>query len=140
MGFSSANHLYSTSAALNFQPCQIVYLEHEASRLYAEVVQVAESRQLCWVRPLLLVMDSSVSVDPISAIEAPSNWYDLRNGADLLYPLVLFRKALDTEVIPLLTLLYSLGNEGDDRCSDPAGHQQLKLFIKKIWQTHPDLF
>jgi hypothetical protein len=139
MGFSSANHLYLTSAALNFQPCQIVCLEHEASRLYAEVVQVAESRHLCWVRPLVLVLDSFVSVDPQTA-EAPSTWYDLRNGADLLYPLVLFRKALDTEVIPLLNLLYSPGSEGDDGCSDAAGHQQLKLFIKKVWQTHPDLF
>ncbi len=43
----------------NFQPLQIVCLEHLATCLYAEVIQVVESRQVCWVRPLLLVQYST---------------------------------------------------------------------------------
>ncbi len=36
-------------------PSQILYLEHGSSRLYAEAVQVIESRHLCWARPILLI-------------------------------------------------------------------------------------
>ncbi len=37
-----------------FQPRQILCLEHEQSRLYAEVIQVVQDRPVCWLRPLIL--------------------------------------------------------------------------------------
>ncbi len=37
-----------------FQPRQILCLEHGQSRLYAEVIQVVPDRPVCWLRPLIL--------------------------------------------------------------------------------------
>ena len=82
----------------NFQPLQIVCLEHLATRLYAEVIQVVESRQVCWVRPLLLV-------EPTTDIE-PSV-LDLRSTVDLLWSLAAFRPALDTEILPFLANIFT---------------------------------
>ena len=38
-------------------PSQILYLEHGSARLYAEAIQIVETRQLCWVRPTLLIQN-----------------------------------------------------------------------------------
>lgn len=106
----------------DFQPRQIVCLEHRDSCLYAEVIQVVESRQVGWIRPLLLVE---------CAFENPAN-YDLRAIADLLWPIALFRPALDTEVMPLLVQL--LASEPPlDR--DPVAFTQLHQFIHQVWQS-----
>ncbi len=78
---------------LNFQAGQIVFLEYGDSRLYAEVIQVVVERNLCWVRPLLLVIQES-EARQVS---------DLRSTSDLLWAINLFQPALDTEVIELYT-------------------------------------
>jgi hypothetical protein len=119
----------------NFQPYQIVFLEHGCTRLYAEMVQFVESRDLCWVRPLALV-----SVDV--SIEF-RNWtdydrltiQDLREGSDLMCPAVLFQEALDVEVIPLMTHLHE-----DSKVKGSIAHQSLHEFIQQIWQARPELF
>ena len=81
---------------LEFQPSQIVYLESPSGeRLYTEVIQIVKSRELAWVRPLMLASARE------EASRSPT-LYDMRDSADLLWPLALFRPALDTEVIPLL--------------------------------------
>jgi hypothetical protein len=116
----------------NFQPRQIVCLEHKDTRLYAEVIQVVDSRQVCWVRPLLL---AEFPHQNYSSFEPPL--YDLRSSADLVWPLTLFRPALDTEVIPLLVQLLTLEPQPD---CDPAAKQQLNQFIHQVWQAHPDAF
>lgn len=113
----------------NFEPRQIVALEHEDTCLYAEVIQVITSRRLCWVRPLLLSV--------FQAYEQPSPIYDLRDSADLLWPIALFRFALDTEVIGLLaTLLPSQTQTEPNR----VAQQQLNQFIYRIWQARPSAF
>lgn len=109
----------------NFHPCQIVYLEHESTRLYAEVIQVG-SRPVCWVRPLLLA--NNYLWEPLVS--------DLRSTADLVLPLTLFHPALDTEVIPLLVLLTS--EPQPER--DPLAVEQLNQFIHKVWQAQPSTF
>ncbi|HIK09494.1 MAG TPA: hypothetical protein IGS52_04390 [Oscillatoriaceae cyanobacterium M33_DOE_052] len=38
----------------NFLPEQIVCLENEGSCLYGEVIQIAESGSMFWLRPLML--------------------------------------------------------------------------------------
>ena len=111
----------------DFQPRQIVCLEHEGTRLYAEVIQVVESRQVCWVRPLLLVAFTDFKYPSI----APP-LYDLRPSADLLWPLTLFRPALDTEVMPLVQLLV----QEPPLESDSAAQQQLNQFLYQVWQAH----
>lgn len=109
----------------NFQPRQIVYLEHLATRLYAEVIQVVASRQLAWVRPLLLAefpVDNQLCVEPLI--------YDLRSGADLLWSLAVFRPALDTEVMPLLLQLLA-ADPPQER--EAVAFTRLNQFIHQAW-------
>lgn len=150
-----------------FAPHQIVRLSHQASCLYAEVVQVADARDLCWVRPLVLVESEGEQFDSDAIaqfIQAPAAQddaacgaepddaaqsirqsgqsvciYDLRQSADLLWPLCLFQAALDTEVAPLLTWLY----QSDAAHSKPiclAAPQQLRGFMERVWQDNIALF
>ncbi len=109
--------------SFDFQPGQIVSLEHGEQNLYAEVIQVVVSRQLCWVRPLLLVTHTQEL--PIIT--------DLRDGSDLLWPIHLFRHALDTEVISLLSEILVKEPKSEP---DLAAKQQLHQFIGQVWQAY----
>jgi hypothetical protein len=138
------------SVAPEFQNFEILCLEHENTRLYAEVIQVVVKRQLCWVRPLVLLeLPSELSflqqsihfeTEPIEA-EQPV-LYDLRQGADLLYPLSLFRTALDVEVIPVLAQLNALKAQMEEsgREIQPEAHTKLQEFARRLWQAHPEEF
>lgn len=123
-----------------FQSSQIICLEHQNSYLYAEVIDVVQARQMCWGRPLMLAIwppDSYKPADGLSQ-EVPL-LYDLREGADLLLPSSLFRLALDTELIPLLTQLETLAK--DKPVDAPIiAHRQLRSFVHQIWQAHPSNF
>lgn len=114
-----------------FQPHQILYLESGGARLYAEAIQIVKSRQLAWVRPIMLA--SASSVDPSLA----PTLYDMRNGADLLWPIALFRPALDTEVIPLLV---QLEVHQTDKLGPPPAAQQLRAFVEQVWLDHQNVF
>ncbi len=122
----------SIGSAHSFQHRQIVYLEHEDTRLYAEVIEVIASRRACWVRPLML----AVPVADTDSLAKVTLW-DLRSGADLVWPVSLFRPALDTEVIPLLV---ELDNPHAQRENAPDAHQQLSCFVHKIWHAYREVF
>ena len=126
----------SLSADL-FQPFQIVYLENQQTRLYAEVVQIAEMRQICWARPLLLVETIEEGWLSFESIIQPC-LYDLRESSDLLLPIALFQGALDTEIIPLLTALMSPGDANTQ--IQPASYHQLNRFIQQLCSDHPEAF
>lgn len=128
----------SLDSTYQFQTRQIVCLEHENTRLYTEVIQVVTLRQVCWVRPLML------AVLPIDSDSLPTfspeqiHLYDLRQGADLLWPASLFRLALDTEVIPLLV---QLDDPSKVQLANPSeAHQQLSGFVRKVWQAYKSAF
>jgi hypothetical protein len=127
----------SIGSGHKFQPSQIVCLEHETTRLYAEIIEFVEARQVCWVRPLLLAVAVADS-EPLSVLSPEQlTLYDLRWGADLLWPASLFRPALDTEVIPLLVYL----DDPDGRSTnDPDVHMQLSYFVRKVWQAYKSVF
>lgn len=140
MGFPST-HKFMSDKAPCFQPCQIVCVQHETSYLYAEVVQIIESRHLCWVRPLMLILRAAEAFTWDKTLLEQSDCYDLRQDSDLLLPLSLFRAALDTEVLPWLTDFYT-----DDRTivdqdsSCERGHVPFRNFIQQVWQAHADVF
>jgi hypothetical protein len=124
-------------AVPDFQPCEIVCLECDISHLYGEVVQTVKDRQVCWVHPLALVLGSLNSgngdaIDPV--------YYDLRESSDLLLPVVLFRSAFDTEVLPLIARLYKLDEEGKPSGSRSAAQHQVNDLIKRLCQMHPEAF
>lgn len=106
-----------------FQPGQIVYLEEGDTRLYAEVIQIVVSRSLCWVRPLLLEINSGDE----------SQITDLREASDLLWSISLFRPALDVEVITLISQV--LLEEPKAQTTSNLRKQQLHEFINRVWQT-----
>ncbi len=122
--------------ALNFKPGQIVSLECGNTCLHSEVIQVVEARQVCWVRPLILVVFQSED-DLCDRLSEDYTVSDLRNGADLLWPLSLFRAALDTEVISLLSQLYSLDSEKKDAV---IASRQLRDFVDRVWTAFPTAF
>lgn len=141
--FFVSPHPDSSSWSSPLQPSQIVYLEHQATRLYAEVVQVVEVRHLCWARPLALVTDwlEIVSTLHPTVEEIDTELYDLRRGADLLLPTVLFHQALDTDVIPLLSRLSDLRPEAELEAREASViRQRLNQFVRQMWQAQPDAF
>ncbi|MBF2029072.1 MAG: hypothetical protein IGS48_20315 [Oscillatoriales cyanobacterium C42_A2020_001] len=120
----------------SFQPLQIVYLEHETIRLYAEVVQTAEGRQICWVRPLALVEDETKQYQAEYTF-CFDQILDLRQGSDLLLPAVLFRMALDTEALPVLAML---GATPPPENLQSITRLRLNQFVKQVCMANPDLF
>ncbi len=123
----------SSHSAPYFQDSQIICLEYQGTYLYAEVIDVVQARQMCWGRPLML----AVCAEPMSP--EPPVLYDLREGADLLLPVTLFRPALDTELIPLLAQLEAIAKHQPPDAPLIA-HRQLRNFIQQVWQAHPDNF
>lgn len=115
-----------------FQPQQIVGLDCQNTCLYAEVIQVVTRRQMCWVRPLMLV-------EVIQSFEETEGFRilsDLRQGSDLILPISLFRAALDTEVIPLLMQL----DVDQNKTTPILAHKDLQAFIRRVWQLTPQVF
>jgi hypothetical protein len=122
-----------------FQDGQIIYIQHESIRLYAETIQVIEARQLCWARPLALLQ---LLDDRLPDFSQPLLLRDLRQGSDLLLPTCLFRAALDVDAIPVIAQLSAPKAEPEEAPLEsknptiPLLHQ----FIQQIWQAYPEQF
>jgi hypothetical protein len=129
-----------TVALPEFQDGQIIYLQHEATRLYAETIQIISSRQLCWARPLALIQFPD-ALD--SSFYKPFILYDLRHGSDLLLPISLFRIALDIEAIPVIAQLNAPKNDlptGQLTDNKEIPLPLLQNFVHQVWQTHSEQF
>ena len=66
--------------------------------------------------------------------------YDLirfRAGSDLLWPITLFRPALDTEVISLLVDIDDTNKPKQDKVSS---RQCLNQFVHHVWMANQDKF
>jgi hypothetical protein len=134
-----------------FRDRQILCLDHGSQRLYAELVDIIDERGLAWVKPLWLVHgpeNSSEANLPKSDLpESDLLWADelkqelgpiddLRGDSDLLWPVELFRAALDMELLPLL------GGplEGDRKDGPSPEAQRFRQFIRQVWEQHRSLF
>jgi hypothetical protein len=71
----------------------------EHLHLFAEVIDTITISERCWVRPLAIAK----SIPESFKLEF---LHDLRDTAQLILPAKLFREALDTEVIPLISELF----------------------------------
>lgn len=133
--------MFSAIAALSeFQDGQIIYLQHETMRLYAETIQVIKPRQLCWARPLALVQ---LPDEPGIDLYRPLILQDLRQGSDLLLPISLFHIALDVDAIPVITQLNA--PKSDLPIELLLDSRQLSLpllqaFVQQVWQAHSEHF
>jgi hypothetical protein len=114
----------------SLQANQIVCLTQADLALYGEVIQVISDRQLCWVRPIAIAHYEAGAIVQL---------HNLQEGSDLVLPIILFREALDTELLPILSQLYS-SDEKSESTIDPTARQILHQLIRAICQANPDLF
>jgi hypothetical protein len=130
----------SQFAPNQFLPNQIVCLSDDRQFLFGEMVQHVVVRQQCWVRPLVL----AVALNESARLEAIGNadwdWYDLRQGSDLLLPQQLFREALDMEVLPLMSLLYQAEDKQGQIDRTQQARQQVHALVRRVCQANPHLF
>ena len=118
---------------VEFKAGQIVSLEHSDRKLYAEVIQNVASRQLCWVRPLLLVTFTQEL--PFDYAQGEPLVIDLRDASDLLWCMNLFQPALDTEVISFLSQVLAKEPKPGQILD---AKQQLNQFLHEIWQAQKE--
>ena len=148
---------------MSIAPSQILFLEHGASRLYAEAIQVIAPRRLCWARPTLLIRGLPASEGSPSAALAQARQqmiseaasepslsrlqlYDLGNLSegnspeenlpDLIWPIELFQIAYDVDFLSLLVHLKMQSNEVAER----SGSQHLNDFLYSFWRSQPHVF
>ena len=125
--------IVSSASDLLFKTNQIICLEYQHNYLYGEVIQLIPDRKLCWFRPMCLVQ---LSCEHSQAMDV-NQIIDLQSGSDLLWPMNLFRPALDTEVISLLSRLEDL----DETLMPKASSRQyLNKFVRQVWQANKDKF
>jgi len=138
------------SVNLTHKAKQILCLDYEGNYLYGEVIQLIPQRQLCWLRPICLVISTEVDSTMFAVCNGKSLQesinsgssdesvvVDLQSGADLLWPSSLFRPALDTEIINLIPQLKDISH-----CSSvkKSGQKCLQKFMHLVWQAHQDKF
>ncbi len=108
---------------------QIVRLTEETTRLYGEVIDHIISRNMLWVRPLVLVESWPESDFDVQI--SSQQVQDLREESHLLWPTGLFTVALDMEVLPLLSYLYPDKPKAEQ---NPETAVNLRRFIRRVWQ------
>lgn len=95
------------SSPVEFKTDRIVCIDFPRERLhqrndlhlFAEVIDTIAVSSRCWVKPLAIASSSPESFK----LEF---LHDLREAAQLILPTYLFRDALDTEVLPLISELF----------------------------------
>ncbi|MGF1522606.1 MAG: hypothetical protein ACFBSF_09855 [Leptolyngbyaceae cyanobacterium] len=102
-------------------PYQVVFIQHEESSLYGELIQVMTDRSTVWLRPLAL------------CVETPDQKtymvFDVRNGPDIICPEYLYQPALDDG---WLRLLEKMSNH-QETCDFTQANQHLRLFLKALF-------
>ncbi|MGG6293166.1 hypothetical protein ACQ4M4_01990 [Leptolyngbya sp. AN02str] len=120
----------------------ILCVDLATDRLFSEVIQEAENRPFYWVRPLILQIGLDADQMQLNqSVYEPDSWdytvYDVRQSADLILPRSLFRPALDTEVLPLMTQLHSPKHT---MIGDRLAKEQMHQFVQHLWRTFPHAF
>jgi hypothetical protein len=104
---------------------RIVCIDLENLHLFAEVIDTIAVSDRCWLRPLAIARSNSESFK----LEFIHN---LRDTAQLILPISLFRDALDTEVLPLISELFHPAQDSD-RSRD--SQRVLYQFIADIYRS-----
>jgi hypothetical protein len=113
----------------DLRPAQIVYLATDDRRLYGEVIEVIEARQLVWMRPLLLAQFAEPNQPDITRA---TTVYALQEDSHLLWPWDWFQLALDTEVLSVLPYLTPTVSPR----LTPKAAQEFRRFIHQVWQDN----
>ena len=109
-----------------FCPNQIICIELDDLRLFAEVIQMIPDRDRLWARALALAKQKNFNLHLL---------HDLREAPQLILPPSLFREALDTEVMPLMTELFQLeALAKPEPNTEVLGRQALHAFVRNLLQ------
>jgi hypothetical protein len=112
--------------SLLFCPNQIICIDLDDLRLFAEVIQMIPDRDRLWARPLALAEQENYDLRLL---------YDLREAPQLILPPALFREAVDTEVMPLMTELFQLeALAKPEPNTEVLGRQALQAFVRNLLQ------
>jgi hypothetical protein len=84
---------------IEFKLERIVCLDCDNLHLFAEVIDDNVVNDRCWVKPLAIAKSNPESFN----LEF---LHDLREASQLILPRSLFREALDTEVLPIISELF----------------------------------
>jgi hypothetical protein len=125
--------LVSKTSNICFKVNQIICLEHQHTCLYGEVIQLLPQRKLCWFRPICLVTTNFKNTQDLGYKEV----INTSSSSDLLWPITLFRPALDIEVISFLS---ELKHNNESLTCRPTICQYLNKFIQQVWQANKDKF
>ena len=107
-----------------FRPQEIVYIQADEFRLFAQVIQTIPTRNRCWVKPLAIAHCSDFQFKLL---------HDLQDCAQLILPLYLFHAAMDTEVIPVMMELFQLEKIADRSLNTTSlSRQALHQFIANL--------
>jgi hypothetical protein len=109
---------------VEFKTDRIVCLDREDLHLFAEVIDDLVGDDRCWVRPLAIARSTPESFN----LEF---LYDLRDASQLILPSSLFRDALDTEVLPLISELF---HPPEDSSRSTNAQRILYQFIADLYR------
>jgi hypothetical protein len=112
-------------STIKFKIDQIVCLEQDDSSLFAEVIDNIAISARCWVRPLAIARFNPHSFE----LEF---LHDLRDASQLILPAALFRYALDTEILPLISELF---HPDKDSILTLEAKRELHKFIADIYPS-----
>jgi hypothetical protein len=108
-----------------FCPDQIICIDLDNLRLFAELIQMIPARDRLWARPLALAQQEDYDLHLL---------HDLRESPQLILPPALFREAWDTEVLPLMTELFRLEVQAKpEPKTELISRQALHAFIAMLW-------
>ncbi len=102
---------------------RIVCLDCQDLHLFSEVIETIAATDCYWVRPLAIARSSPESFN----LEF---LYDLQDTAQLILPIALFRDALDTEVLPLISELF---HQDRDPARSTNARKALHEFIANLY-------
>ncbi|WP_373543678.1 hypothetical protein [Chamaesiphon sp.] len=100
-------------------------LHRDRLYLFAEIIDTIEISDRYWVRPLALARSNPESFQ----LEF---LHDLRDAAQLILPIGLFRDALDTEVLPLISELFQ---PNKDSTRSANAQKVLYQFIADLYRS-----
>lgn len=118
---------------LTFKENQIIFLEYGDTRLYGEVIQLITSRQMCWLRPICLVIANFFGVSASEDFQL----VPLNSTSDIVWPTCLFNPALDTEAILFLA---QLENTDKPKPTNLSARQHLNQFLQQVWVANREQF
>jgi hypothetical protein len=120
-------------SVLEFKTDRIVCIDREDLHLFAEVIDTIAIDDRCWVRPLAILQGRGYANARSTSESFKLEFlHDLREAAQLILPADLFRDALDTEVLPLISELFH-----PDRDSTKSTNAQriLYQFITDLYRS-----